>query len=78
MATNIANSPIESQEINLETYSLYHYRSSKGYFLKEDKLWVFYPFEKALTERNLRCIAATLDYLNNRHLYDTNATKEEE
>ena len=77
MATDIDNIPTESM-INLETCSVNHYKSSKGYFLKEDSLWVFYPFEKALTERNLRCIAATLDYLNNRHLYDTNSTKEEE
>jgi len=77
MTYHISNIPLESQEINLETYMVYHYKSSQGFFLKEDN-WVFYPFEKALTERNLRCITATLEYLNNRHLYDTNAIKEEE
>lgn len=76
MDTHICDSPLESKEINLEKYVVHHYKSSQGYFLKEDN-WVFYPFEKALTERNLRCITATLEYLNNRHLYDTHAVKEE-
>ena len=77
MTYPISDNFLASKEINLEPYMVYHYKSSQGFFLKEDN-WVFYPFEKGLTERNLRCITATLEYLNNRHLYDTNATKEEE
>jgi hypothetical protein len=54
---------------HLEAHSIYHYSSEQGYYIKEGELWVFYPFEKALSEIDLKCIAETVRFLNNRNRY---------
>lgn len=51
---------------HLEQYSEYHYKSSQGYYIKEGGFWLFFPFEKGLSEDNLLDIANTLRILNER------------
>lgn len=44
--------------------SEFHYYSEDGYYLLENKIWTFVPFEKSLTSKVLIDIATTLHSLN--------------
>lgn len=49
---------------HLKKASEFHYSSEDGYYLLEDRIWTFVPFEKPFTSKVLIDIATTLHFLN--------------
>lgn len=48
--------------------SEYHYNSVDGYYIKQNEVWKFFPFEKGLDSEELTNISLTLSYLNERRI----------
>lgn len=51
---------------HLEKITENNYKCGEGYFLFENSVWVFLPFEKNFDKESLLCIIDILSFLNER------------